>query len=499
MKKLYKSISLQLLLILCILNLTACQEYNIDSQPVGPLKIQTDAMESYSALATSPNDIVFNISSNTSWTIESDQRWCIPTPSMSASSSLVSAVSVAMESNSSDKARTATLTIKADGFENVVKTITIVQASKEDLQVIPYDEVVPTDGGVISFNIISNKPWKIIPSTQFLENIDKTEGAGREDGSKETIKINIPVNTNVLRKGEITVKTDFDEFTFVITQDGFIIEQEEPTEDGVIAFGSDETEKIIMMRSNVEWKAKVSDEYKEWIAAEALSQQELRITLLKPNQSFITRKGQIMLTTVKPIPGFEDIVLDITQAVRFNYGSDRDKFILDENLGSLKVKGNANVTSRFFVKKGHLVFKFNDFNLKSNAELYFLLSSADGDDCNINWGLTPNAGTPEASLRAGGGFAWCRIIPEKVFTSEEISKVRTVEFFIQENKELGGNKLKVNVWVDGKKFLETPDRNDVFITEGDKHQKGLMINLQTKSCTNDDYFEIISCEYTPYE
>lgn len=83
--------------------------------------------------------------------------------------------------------------------------------------------------------------------------------------------------------------------------------------------------------------------------------------------------------------------------------------------------------------------------------------------------------------------------------SDIISKVRTVEFFIQENKELGGNKLKVNVWVDGKKFLETPDRNDVFITEGDKHQKGLMINLQTKSCTNDDYFEIISCEYTPYE
>ena len=73
---------MQLILALCTFSFVACQEFDIDSQPEGPLNIQIDALESYTALATSPSNVVFNISSNTPWTIESDQQWCKPTPSM---------------------------------------------------------------------------------------------------------------------------------------------------------------------------------------------------------------------------------------------------------------------------------------------------------------------------------------------------------------------------------------------------------------------------------
>ena len=94
---------MQLILALCTFSFVACQEFDIDSQPEGPLNIQIDALESYTALATSPSNVVFNISSNTPWTIESDQQWCKPTPSMSAASSLVSEIVVTMENNTGKK------------------------------------------------------------------------------------------------------------------------------------------------------------------------------------------------------------------------------------------------------------------------------------------------------------------------------------------------------------------------------------------------------------
>ena len=91
MKKLYNNTLLQLILALCTFSFVACQEFDIDSQPEGPLNIQIDALEAYTALATSPSNIVFNISSNTPLgQSESNQQWCKPTPTMSAASSLVS-------------------------------------------------------------------------------------------------------------------------------------------------------------------------------------------------------------------------------------------------------------------------------------------------------------------------------------------------------------------------------------------------------------------------
>ena len=46
MKKLYSNTLMQLILALCTFSFVACQEFDIDSQPEGPLNIQIDALES---------------------------------------------------------------------------------------------------------------------------------------------------------------------------------------------------------------------------------------------------------------------------------------------------------------------------------------------------------------------------------------------------------------------------------------------------------------------
>lgn len=75
MKKLYNNILMQLVLALYAFSFTACQQFDIDSQPEGPLNIQIDALDTYTVLATSPSNVVFNISSNTPWSVTSDRQW----------------------------------------------------------------------------------------------------------------------------------------------------------------------------------------------------------------------------------------------------------------------------------------------------------------------------------------------------------------------------------------------------------------------------------------
>ena len=336
MKKLYSNTLMQLILALCTFSFVACQEFDIDSQPEGPLNIQIDALESYTALATSPSNVVFNISSNTPWTIESDQQWCKPTPSMSAASSLVSEIVVTMENNTGKKARTAKLTIKAEGVEGT-KVVTIEQASKEDLVVVPYDELVPTEGGSITFTIASNKAWEIIPSTAFLSNIDKTSGTGNEDAIAETVTVTLPANAGAKRAGTLTVKTEFEEYTFTITQNGVIIELEEDPESTTISMPGTGSgmEKTVLIRANKEWKVEVPKEYQSWLKAEALSETELKVTTTTTNNLMVNRVGHIIMKTKEVIDGFDGITFDISQGTAFWKEGGADNYVVDEETGKI--------------------------------------------------------------------------------------------------------------------------------------------------------------------
>ena len=118
----------------------SCQELTIDSQPDAPVSIYIDALDSYSPAGTAPGRIVFNISSNTPWTIKSDSQWCLPSPAMSASSSLVSEIVVTAEDNPDAAPRTATLVIDADGLGEV-KTIIVEQGEKIETE--PEEPAVP--------------------------------------------------------------------------------------------------------------------------------------------------------------------------------------------------------------------------------------------------------------------------------------------------------------------------------------------------------------------
>lgn len=494
MKKLFIYTILALLLGTYITGITSCQELNIDSQTEGPVKITVDAQPEYNVLATSPRPLVFNISSNTPWKITSDKDWCVPSPASSDAGALLAEITVAIESNKTAEARTATLTISADGIENN-RIIIIKQPSKEELQVIKYDETVPSEGATISFNIVSNKEWKIIPSTQFLENIDKTSGPGNENGIPEQISITIPANTGIRRTGEITVKTAFEEVTFTIVQDGYIIELEEPTEDGIIRFSGTIGEQILKIRSNTEWKAKVPDEYKNWITAEAIDNENLKISV-KGNNIFMPRTGQVMLSTKALIPGFEDIPLEINQGIQYSLPN---KYELNETDGSLKISGQGNnISSHYVFQKGHLTFEFSEIHLTSevNSLLYFNMYTAD-DSANDNWGCnllchaTENEPYWSPLFKVGGSIlGWAPPVNKDPFPLNEINAIRKVELFSEDDPDNAG-RTRLRLVIDGTeigKFSNKP-----FYTAG------FIAYLQFMKAVEEDYYIIKSITYEPYE
>lgn len=456
MKRIYTYILMPLA---ALLGLSACQEYEIDSQPEGPLSIRTDAMEVYSLLATAPSRIVFNISSNTPWSIESDSQWCTPDPAMSAASSLVSEITVTTEDNIGKTSRTATLTIRAEGIESDI-VITVNQAAKESLTVIPYDGKVATEGETVTFTLASNKPWEIIPSTAFLSDIDKKSGQGNENGSEETISITVPANPGAKREGTITVKTDFEQYTFTIVQNGVTIELEDSPESTVINLEGNGAayEATIGIRANKDWKATVPSEYSQWLNAQKTEDGKLRISV-QANNRLHSRKGQIKITTNELIDGYEGIMFDIVQpsSVTFSEGV---VHIEDESTGNVQVnfaKGEMFRTN-YTILKGRTTIEIESMQMSAIYNLGFNFTSVSSNG-NYKFHME---GSNTYWYRCAGTFGWVAPI-KKTYTFDDVNAFRKLDFVVEDDPDNAG-KLRISIYINDELYGTQTGRTDIFAT-----------------------------------
>lgn len=146
--------------------MSSCQEYEIDSQPELPPTVLIDALDDYTIQASSPSRIVFNISANIPWNIETDSQWCMPDPSMSGASSLVSEIVVTSEDNETYEARTATITVSSE--KGVVKVITVRQTARKDTEphVIDDPDVQQSEMDV---TFAPEASYMTIPSTGYVK------------------------------------------------------------------------------------------------------------------------------------------------------------------------------------------------------------------------------------------------------------------------------------------------------------------------------------------
>ncbi len=367
MKKIITNIKRTWIMILSIISLFACQEFSIDSQGNFPNNIKIDAQSKYEIVATSPKSIIFNISSNVPWEIESDQSWCIPSPAMSSASSLVAEVSIQCEDNIKEEERIANITITAEGIENST-TIQIIQGAKGVLEVQPIDNDFPVSGGTATFTVTSNNDWKITSNRQWIT-FDKSQGTGT--GEIETIIATCADNVGgAIRSAIITVSNGLEIKTFEVHQNGSFLQFKEIEKEDLNFDGEGES-KIYEIESNIEWNVQSSNPD---IIAEKIDNKKIKVSM-GFNKIFTERKAKITLIPAgENISGIINNTIEISQAINFNLTNGvkgNSKLTIDPETGSATLESSTSEQCRVITLKnnfqlGKYTWTFSNVEVKEN-------------------------------------------------------------------------------------------------------------------------------------
>lgn len=448
----------------------------------GVLRMEIDAMSAYTVSGTEPSDVVFNIKSNTPWSIVSSSEWCKPTPSLSENGDGAT-ITITFSPNENLKPRTATLVIKADGVLKD-KEITVTQEAKELFVVRPYEELVSNEGATIEFGIKSNRPWVIKTSAPFLSNMDKRTGEGSETGEEEIVKIRIPENDGLKRRvGTINVSTDMREISFEITQDGYYIEADGQTS---IVFSGVEEERTIKIKSNVDWKLEVPEEYKGWMTAEKNGDENMRV-VVKENIGFINRTGLIKLLAADEKFAELNTETKVLQDINFTLTGCGP----DEN-GNVKVASTATVVPIYNIKKCHLTFGFEEVRLSGTAAIYIEFKSLD-DNGSFRLVMDPS-NLSSSGLWSGGSIGY-HAYTKTPFTYGQLNAMRKLDFYIEDSGT--PSKINIKVAVDGAEVAVLEDRADIW--KDNPNKKGMVMTVKIQKPAASDYFVLKSLSREVYE
>lgn len=449
---------LKLLFAVCAFSLTSCQEFEINSQGTFPPKMEVDAQPEYTVLAKSPRAIVFNVSSNTPWTITSDQNWCIPTPALSSAGSLVAEITVNVEENVLEKNRIANLTITAEGIDTPVKVI-IKQDAKGKLAVQPVDDPLPSEGGTATFTINSNKAWTVTSSNQWLT-FSKEDGTGT--GEKETITVIASANSGMRRTATVTVSNGLDETTFEVIQNGIIlafVELDETPFDG----NQDKETKRYEVLSNIDWEVSTDA---EWL--EVTKNGDGIIATTQSEVYFTTRTAHIMLTAADKTLSLEPTVLEVKQAGG-TYIFNGLGCSANETTGAVSFDeptGNGN--SRYYINKRRKLaiheWTFSDIEVVDNR----CLNMNCVEPPIPSWNFWLGTGANPWTFKYRGGTMNSNTVCEP-FDVNSLKALKVENNYVDPSDRTKMN-IKIYIKLEGntewKKIIETPTYDNLFETSG---------------------------------
>lgn len=168
------------------------------------MSIDTSSME----FASSSGSKSIKITSNTSWTVSSDQAWCSVSPTSGSNNG---SVTVKVEENTSTVERTATIAVKSDAGDKTVKVMQSGVAATLTLDASSLE--FASGSGSKMFRISSNTAWAI-SSNQNWCSVSPTSGSG--DGS---VTVSVDENTSTSsRTATITVESASITRTLTIVQ-----------------------------------------------------------------------------------------------------------------------------------------------------------------------------------------------------------------------------------------------------------------------------------------
>lgn len=412
MKKLLNNKVMRMMIALGMFAFAGCQDYSIDSQPDAAPNIQEDALESYEMTAESAPSVVFNISANTPWRVESDSQWCKVSPSMSAVGGLVSEVMVTVDDNEGYSPRTAILTIS--GVEiSYSKTISIVQNSKTDFIVTEFGGTIDAEGGVATYRIRTNKKWEYFAVDDFLYGAADVESAEDVDAVADyELNITVPANTGVRRSCRFLLRTAAGDYEYSFSQNGITLELAEGqsvedltfSAEDVPAYGAGAT-VTFLVKSNIAFVPVVADADADWLEITSYDATSVTVKTKGSVNPYLTaRKGTINLTAgeVDPVP------VTVYQPAAFDFNESLWRSAFDENDDmSLTIHLDDNVETRIFTTKetfgslGTWTFEFDIDNTNIETAHLYTIISPNGEEAGDYY---RSAFTPHEVVNDGAGI-----------------------------------------------------------------------------------------------
>ena len=168
---------------------------NVSQSAANPkMSLDASSME----FASSSGSKSIKITSNTTWTVSSDQAWCSVSPT---SGSNDGSVTVKVEENTSTAERIATITVKSDAGD---KTVSVTQSGVAAMLTLDASSLEFTSGsGSKIFKISSNTTWALSSDKNWCS-INPTFGNG--DGS---VTVTVDENTSTSsRTATITIGSE---------------------------------------------------------------------------------------------------------------------------------------------------------------------------------------------------------------------------------------------------------------------------------------------------
>lgn len=338
----------------------SCQQLYIETQPEVEIKMTTDARESYTLSGTNPQPATFSIGSTTPWEITGYEaaEWLSLKPASSALSSLSADVTITAVPNDTYESRSATLTLKGEGIQNVW-TIVVTQGMKSKFYVQPITQEFEGGESSLPFTIETNLAWEVRSADAWLT-FDKTSGVGTD--AIETITATAAANPGIERTTTVTVTAGAETETFTVRQGGMTLEFI-TTELEMINYAGGEA--LLDVEASVDWTVTSSA---EWLTVEKVDSQ-VKATATA-NSAFAPR------TAVVTISGFGITAeFEVTQDSPYEL---ENAEILED--GSVKLDGAAG--ARINIKEGlryfTAVLSVKEISFGEKGQFWFF-SETDGD------------------------------------------------------------------------------------------------------------------------
>ena len=346
-----------------------------DAQAIASIRLECDALETYTIQAEKPQAISFSVSSTTPWSITGIPAWLSVSPASSAESSLSEDIVIKAEANPEYQDRTASLTVKGENTD-ILYTLTITQLRKGKLVVTPVASAFPTAGGSLPFKVLANLAWEVTAADSWLS-FSETSGVG--DDSEKTIQATAEKNTSVVRETTVSVTSGDQKIDFQVTQNGQTLEFKPLASTEFPRLGG---EVEIGVNASMEWKVEVSDPF-----FTATKSGDDKIVLSAPfNNKFAPRSVTVSIKPVDTSFGNVSSTVELTQDINFSFQGHCE--VLAD--GSVKVYGDGTtvveegkekkIPSRVQLLDGFkyvsMILKMGDKHFGDKAEMWLYANDA---------------------------------------------------------------------------------------------------------------------------